>query len=514
MFKRKGYEYLIEPLQSEARVRCVKKGTQGGFTNNEVIRALHRCKFGFYKQGVTYLFPTRNDVTDFSNSRFKPMMNNNPDAIGSSIKDTDQANLKQIGNAFLYFRGARMTHDIGGRKTAVQLKGIPCDAIVMDEFDEMPKEAEDFARMRMENSPHKDESYLANPTINNWGIDKKYSISDERIWMVRCEKCGKETCLETEFPNCLKKRGGQFSARGIIIRLAEHDVVFRACIHCGAEIYPGKGRWIAQYPDRDIAGWWYSQLMSVRSDMTQMLKEYEDPLTDLGNFHNLRLGMAYTAAENQLTENEVFKCCGADVMSVRHDGPTGMGVDVGKDLHVVIGVRRGEKSIKAVKMARLTSFTDVMDLAKRFHVQSAVFDLYPETRKVREFGADAPFPVFGADYQEKQRSVVRWDEGSNIVVVGRTEILDTTHELVTGVGRYEIPRVDGEIKQYAFEMCQTAKVLEEDKHGGNAYRYKKLGADHYRHATNYLYLACERLPVFTGGFYGGAVEIKKVKYAY
>ena len=513
IFKWKGYEYLAEPLKSMAQKRCVRKATQGGFTNNEVIRALHRCKHNYYKQGVMYLFPTRNDVTDFSNSRFKPMMANNYDLIGSSIKDTDQSNLKAVGNAFLYFRGTRMTHDIGGRKTALQLKGIPCDEVVFDEFDEMPKEAESFAINRMGNSPYKNECYLANPTVDDWGIDLKYKNSDERIWMIRCGKCGKETCLELEFPNCLKKKGGQYSARGIVIRLAEHDVVYRACVHCGGELDPGRGRWIAQYPDREMAGWWYSHLMSIRSDMTQLMREFEDPLTDLGNFHNLRLGMAYTAAENRLSENDVFKCCSSDIMAVRHDGPCGMGVDVGKDLHITIGIRRGDKAIKVVKIVRLTSFEDAMDLAKRFSVKSAVFDLYPETRKVREFAADAPFPVYGCDYQEKQRSVVRWDEGSQTVVAGRTELLDATHALCVIVGRLELPRVDDEVKEFAFEMCQTAKVLEEDKMGGTAYRYKKLGADHYRHALNYLYLACDRLPIYSGRA-GGAFVTKKRAYAY
>jgi len=80
-------------------------------------------------------------------------------------------------------------------------------------------------------------------------------------------------------------------------------------------------------------------------------------------------------------------------------------------------------------------------------------------------------------------------------------------------GRLELPRLDDEVKEFAFEMCQTAKVLEEDKAGGTVYRYKKLGADHYRHSLGYLHLACERLPVYSGGV-GGAFAVKKKAYAY
>jgi hypothetical protein len=40
-----------------------------------------------------------------------------------------------------------------------------------------------------------------------------------------------------------------------------------------------------------------------------------------------------------------------------------------------------------------------------------------------------------------------------------------------------------------------AKVLEEDeRRGTKVYRYRKLGPDHYRHATNYFELAVRDLP--------------------
>ena len=48
------------------------------------------------------------------------------------------------------------------------------------------------------------------------------------------------------------------------------------------------------------------------------------------------------------------------------------------------------------------------------------------------------------------------------------------------------------MEAYAKEMKNTAKVLEENKETGTkVYRYRRLGADHYRHATNYYYLASQ-----------------------
>lgn len=513
-FQTEGYEYLVEPLRSDARRVCQKKATQKGYTQINVLRAIHHCKYNKYKQGVLYLFPTRGDVTDFSNSRFKPMISENPQEIGNYLKDTDQANLKRIGNAFLFFRGARMAGKTeAGVRDAHQLKSIPVDEVIFDEFDEMPEKAEELALARMENSPWKNETYLANPTIPDWGIDKKWQDSDQRVWMIKCDKCGRYTCLELEFPNCLE-------------RLSNGKVI-RICAKCrDREIYPRNGRWVVQYPakTKNMVGYWSSHLMSVRTSMTELLDAYEDPRTDITLFHNLRLGMAYIAAEDRLTINEVLSRCSTDAMDSRHNGPCAMGVDVGSDLHVTIGTVPYPGGIKVVKMARVSTFTDVHDLAKRFGVVTAVFDLYPETRKVREFGEAANFEVFGCDYQETQKGAFAWNEQSRVVTVNRTEVCDATHNLVatrdlqdTGVflGNIELPREDEEVRIYAKQMCNTAKVLiEDDKTGKKVYRYRgKLGGpDDYRHSTNYLYLACERIRPVAGVVVPANVPTADYKY--
>ncbi len=495
-FKTEGYEYLVDPLRSNARRLCAKKATQDGWTQTFIIKETHRCIHNIYKQGILYLFPTGRDVTEFSNSRFKPFINDNPNTVGKYVRETDQANLKKIAKAFLFFKGARMQQKTeAGRKDAHALKGFSADSVVWDEFDEMPKAARPLGIGRMSNSPYKNETYLANPTLPGWGIDALYQESDQRVLMIKCDKCGRYTCLELEFPNCLERL-----SNGKVIRL---------CAKCrDREIYPRNGIWVPQYPDKtkDMEGYWGSNLMSIRSDMTEMLDEFEDPRTDITLYHNIRLGMAHVAAENQLTRNEVLARCSTDIMDVRHDGPCGMGVDVGTDLHVTIGSIPYPGGIKIRKMVRVSNFTDVNDLAKRFNVHTAVFDLYPETRKVREFRAAVNYEVFGCDYQETQKGAFAWNEKDGVVTVNRTEVCDATHNMIatttrtenTNVtaGTFELPREDEEVRIFAKQMCNTAKVLIEDEETGKkTYRYKgKLGGpDDYRHSANYLYLACERI---------------------
>ena len=477
----KGHEYQLAWLQETAKEQCFIKGAQTGCTEALVLRTLHGMIYQHYPQGAVYLFPTRDDVKDFSKARFDPLIAGNP-SINEHVQNTDATNIKQIGRAFLYLRGARITKNISGsKKSSSQLKSIPVDRVVFDERDEMDDSMVELARERVSHSDVQEIISLGTPTIPDFGIDKAYQSSDQRVWMIRCEKCNKHTCLELEFPACIVRR--------------EDGSAFRACVHCGAEIFPHNGTWVAQYPGRDLVGWWISQLNSLYVKPGYILDLYEEPPNgDLSEVMNSKLGRAYIPAENRLTMNEVYSCCGRDAMLAKHEGPCGMGVDVGRDLHVTVGYRVNRKSIKIIFIGRVSTFNDLHDISTRYNVRSSVIDLKPETRKVREFQLSEPHSIFGCDYVETRVGMTAWDEKERVIKCNRTEICDQTHDLVTEPGRLELPRRNTEVDMYAREMCNIAKVLEEDTDTGNrVYRYKKLGPDHYRHSTNYLLLACDRV---------------------
>jgi hypothetical protein len=171
-----------------------------------------------------------------------------------------------------------------------------------------------------------------------------------------------------------------------------------------------------------------------------------------------------------------------------------MGVDVGKELHVVVGFKPRERVLQICFLARVSSFNDVHDIARRFNVQAAVIDMEPEVRKAREFQAAEEYPVFLCDYVNSPGTGPKWDEEKKTIKVYRTEIMDGVHDLFAQTGAIILPRRCEEVEEYAREMCNTAKVLEEDAESGSReYRYRKLGADHYYHATGYFYLASKKI---------------------
>jgi hypothetical protein len=172
-----------------------------------------------------------------------------------------------------------------------------------------------------------------------------------------------------------------------------------------------------------------------------------------------------------------------------------MGVDVGSVLHVVIAQKLTRKTMKIIKVGRYHSFNDLHDLARDFNVKSAVIDLFPEKRKVVEFQKAENFSVFGCNYVETRTGQIAWDEKDHIIKGNRTEICDMTHDMVSNPGGMVLPRRNSEIDEFTKEVCNIAKVLDEDPDtGARMFRYKKLSTnDHYRHALNYCLLASERV---------------------
>jgi len=492
-----GHEYQKAILSCKFPKQCIKKGAQLGVTEIGVIKSLHGHRFKRYPQGSLYLFPTQDDVTDFSKARFGPLIKDNPEAIGRFVMDTDAANIKRIGDSMLYFRGARAAKKIEGiKKTSSKLKSIPVDRITRDERDEMDVAMVKLSEARIDHSLVREELDLSTPSIPDYGIDKEYLKSDQRIWIITCKKCTGETCLEIEFPD--------------IIGINKAGEYFRQCRHCGEEIHPRDGRWIAQYPSKskDYVGWWISQLNQVRKPLAKIMETFLDtgPDADITEFYNSVLGMAHIEAENRLTRDEVYQLCSRDPMQLRSDGPCAMGVDVGKMLHVVVGFRKSQDTLKVIYVQRVQSFDEVHDIAKRYNVTCAVIDLYPETRTVREFQEAEPYLVYGCEYKENQPRGPIWTEPAGatenqkhrIVTINRTEICDTTHNLVVIPGYCILPRRNAEMDEFVVEMCNTAKVLETDEiTGKQVYRYRKLDADHYRHAANYFWLASQHINIAT-----------------
>jgi len=445
------------------------KAAQLGLTSLAMLRSIYGARYRGFK-GILYLFPSRSDVIDFSKGRVTPLIEDNPDTIGSWIRETDAANIKQVWSAFLYFRGMR---------SRAGLKSVPIDFTIMDELDEAPPNAIDMAMERMAHSEFKEVLKLSNPTLPDYGIDKAFQETDQRYWLLKCEKCGEWTCLEDTFPDCLVTINGH---------------VIRACQKCNAELNPSIGQWVAKKPGiADKRGYHYSQLFSHFVDPGAILHQFRTT-NNLTDFYNLKIGIAYVEAQNRLSVQEVLALCGSDGIASQDTGPCYMGVDQGKDLHIVIGKKHSQKAGKIIHLEIYKDWEELDQLMRNFHVSRCVVDALPETRNARAFAERHKGKIYLDYYNEYQKGSYAWNEKELIVQCNRTESLDASHREIMEQSII-LPRECELTQEFAKHLHNVAKKLEEDEESGSKrYVYVKLGPDHFRHAFNYECMARQNAP--------------------
>ena len=462
------HEYLREIYKDDHPYLVNMKATQGGFTLKALLRMVYKCRFMPIK-GVLYLFPSRTDVSDMSKGRLDPLIDENPDSIGQWVQDTDAANIKRIGKSFVYLRGM---------KSRVGLKSVPVDFVIFDELDEAPQTMVEWAIERMAHSEDGgDVEMLSNPTLPDYGIDKVFGETDQRFWLLKCSGCNTFHNLVDEFPNCFvtKKNG---------------DVI-RACLKCGKELDPANGVWVAKKPDVTAKrGYQYSQLYSQfpAADPKKILEVFKTT-NNLRAFYNLKIGVPYIEAENRLSIEEILALCGSDGIASSDDGPCFMGVDQGKDLHVVIGKKAEQKKGKIAHLGVYKEWTELDGLMRNFNVTRAVVDAMPELRNARSFAERFKGRVFLNFYRDFQKGKYKWDEEDLTVSCNRTESLDASHNEIL-MAELILPKRCDIVETFAKHLHNTAKKLEEDEESGSKrYIYVKLGEDHFRHALNYECMA-------------------------
>jgi hypothetical protein len=474
-FTYQRHEYLIEPYKDNHPDQTEMKAAQMGLTSKAILKVAYGARYEGYR-GILYLFPSKSDVTDFSKGRIDPLIQENPDTIGGWIRDTDAANIKRIWNAFLYLRGM---------KSRVSLKSVPADFLIFDELDEAPQNAIDMAIERLAHSEFKEVWKLSNPTLPDYGIDKAFQETDQRYWLLKCQKCGEHTCLECledTFPDCLVE------FRGRVIRL---------CQHCrDKELHPSIGQWVAKKPSITAKrGRHYSQLFSQFVDPAEILHQYRTT-TNQQDFFNLKIGIAYVEAQNRLSIQDVLDLCGSDGIASEDPGPCFMGVDQGADLHVVIGKKARQKAGKIIHLGIYKDWEELDRLMKNFRVTRCVVDALPETRNARAFAERHKGKVFLNYYSEYQKGKSAWNEKNLTVTCNRTESLDAYHNEIMN-SQIILPKECEIVKVFAHHLHNTAKKLEEDEEtGSKRYVYVKLGPDHFRHAFNYEAMARQNSPVF------------------
>jgi hypothetical protein len=172
-----------------------------------------------------------------------------------------------------------------------------------------------------------------------------------------------------------------------------------------------------------------------------------------------------------------------------------MGIDTGKDFHVVVLARDWyrQRPMELIHVQTCRTFQELDDLMRKYWPERCVVDGMPETHATREF-ARRHDDVFLCFFSDSQRGNPLFDKDNEKVTVNRTEALDASRAIIRDK-KLVMPQATPEIHEFARHMACDAKILEEDeKTGEKRYRYVKAGGpNHYSLALTYALLAAESM---------------------
>ena len=492
-----GHRYLETIYGDEAPFIVIRKAAQMGASEYGITRALY---FAITYDGrVIYFFPTDHDVGQFSRDRFAPAIAESAYLAGL-VRDTDTAGLKQIGRGSVYLRGLR---------SRTQLKSVPADFLIFDELDEMDPAKVELARARLGHSSFGYELYLSTPSFPLYGIDAAFEATDQRHWLLRCDRCATYRCLEDEFTQTHGRSDDP--RREIVFVKGPPGAETLVCTSCGGPLDPAHGLWVPKYPERSRHGYHLSKFTSVvvsaaereagcQTKPAALLRKWQETAYPQ-EFFNSELGLPYLSADGGLCEADLLALVGDYPQSASGKGCV-MGVDQGNGLHIVIKERRPDGNIVftlRVKHQEITdaTFTHLDQLMKDYDVRVCVIDALPHTHAARAFAGRFRGRVYLAYYGDTQKGLVDWGydkENTPTATINRTDAFDAMRD-VHQKGDRRIPRLDDGVREFIRQMTNIVRKVEEDPVSGQkkARWVRRCRDDHYAHADCYAEVALRRL---------------------
>lgn len=494
--------YLREYARDFHKEMSVKKSSQTGVTTTTVHKALY---FGDNKHvTMIYTFPTQDEVEKFSSVRFKPMIQESP-YIRSRMADVDNASVKKIGNSVIYFRGTFNTR---------QALSVPSDLNIHDELDFSDSGVRDIYTSRL-SSPDSLKMIweFSTPTLPDTGIDASFKVSDQKHWLVKCVHCYKWQKVSF-FKNIFrKKKRGRW---------------YWGCKHCEKPLYRKRGTWVARYPERTehgkgIRGYFiHSPIMPGVS--AEYLKERYAKAKKTNNgmkkFFNFDLGLTYQSGQEIISKELILKRLG-DIPDARYQFIF-MGVDQGDQLHIELrGVINGHHTVFYVENTKIENIKRLSGLIEQYNITTCVMDALPNKQTAKEFRDKHRGKVYIAYYTTPNVQGL-WnprDEEKEpySITINHLDVMDdTAAQWHKGDIHLANTLPINMIEQFAEQMANLKRDVIEDKNGQNIPRWVKTGADHFRHADAYAYIASKMAAygeVPSENLLGGYIAPPKLEYS-
>ncbi len=389
-----NHRYLIDPINDLHPDQVYRKSAQVGMSVAKIFKSLWLCKeFGV---NIGYILPSQNIVKDFVTPKVDPLIVSNP--VIEQTVSKDSVALKQVGDRFLYFKGAF------SEREAIS---ISLDILVLDELDRMPDmNIVNIYDSRLQASEYAWRWRLSNPSSVGFGVDALYTDSDQRHWLIECSHCKHTWFID-------------FRPDGRCHHVDMQKGMY-VCGSCGEEITDAdrrNGYWKALHPDRYRHGYWISQLMVPTISAKKIIEQFNESSPDF--FHNFVLGKAYTPSDLIVNRETILRATSPS--SINKIGVC-MGVDNGVVKTYVIG------TIDGIFAHGQTESWEEIERLKLMYSAIMVIDPNPYPTTPKMLVDKYPNEVFICYFKQdtKNLGIITYGNGVNasVVYADRTKILD------------------------------------------------------------------------------------------
>lgn len=432
-------------------------------------------------KNVLYTFPTQSHLQDFVQARLDPVLANSDYFISriekvDGVKDISKIGLKRVGKGFIYLRGSQ---------NEKQIITIDADAVFLDERDRFIQQNVPFIDKRTLASTLKWRREASTPTIPGLGIHEAYLNSDQRIWELECQDCGKWQDLDW-FQN------------------VDFEKEITICKFCKKELNRLQdGRWRAQ-KDSTVHGYKIPGLLNPNRTVGELIESYNKAkiagFADLQQFFNQVLGEPYEIAGQSLSITEIDNCKRNYYIPVQEATNCYAGVDVGvQKHHVVILQKLSQDEMRVVWAGTVSDFFGPVDsiesILRKYDIKLLVIDKRPETSKVKDLINMFPKEVFACEYSNTKFEVTeyaKWDDIKHELMLDRTVSIDY---LISDIQnqRTQLPQNITTIPDFYDQLRSSVRITEKNpKTGIEVSRWVEKAADHFLHAFNYARMAQTR----------------------
>lgn len=487
-----GRHYLKDIYADRSQSIVVKKGSQCGVSEYLIIRAICAAAAG---RGVFYVLPTSVLQGRFVKNRFDKSIEYTPYyrgliSDGNQHKQAESVSLKHFVNGTIAFVGSNASS---------AFTEFPADDIIIDELDQCNQENLPMAESRLSNSIRPTRIKVANPTLENYGIDAEWMKSDQKRWFIQCSSCNK--WIHPDFYNHVIRPGeepGEYVIRDEEWEPGLSRDIYPICEHCKKPFERfAPGEWRAGNTASEISGYHISKMFSTNVSLRDLVSNFEEGLvndTKMQVFCNYDLGIAYTSKGAKIDYSMLDECVGdfAFLDSVP-EGRCFMGIDVGHRMHVTIGQKIDDRKIKLVYAGTVENEEDVFELARKYKADLGVIDALPETRMSKKICSRLKY--FFMIYYTATKSM-QVDAKKKIITVDRTVCLDEVKEKIL-LREYMFPRnirqmapmvlQNGiEVSEFYQNMTSSTRLFDSKK---EKYDWVHSEPDHYFHSLNYMTIA-------------------------